>query len=275
MGKPVAPKQAAPKQVALITGASSGIGLELSRLFAADGFDLVLVARSEGKLRELAKEVAEKYQSRSTIIVADLAKPSAGAAVAGHLESEKIAVDILVNNAGYGTYGPFASNPMEPELQMIQVNVLALTELTRRLLPGMIQRRRGRVLNVASTAAFQPGPLMAVYYATKAYVLSFTEALANELKGTGVTATALCPGPTQSGFQAAAKMEHSKLVKGKRMPDSASVARAGYRAMMAGRTVYIPGFGNRLMASGARFAPRKVLTSVVRYMQERKVEGHA
>ncbi len=262
------------REVALITGASSGIGLELARLFAADKADLVLVARSEGRLRELAQELKEKHQTRCTIIAADLGKPSAGAAIAGHLESEKIAVDVLVNNAGYGTYGPFASNPMEPELQMIQVNVLALTELTRRLLPGMIQRRHGRILNVASTAAFQPGPLMAVYYATKAYVLSFTEALANELKGTGVTATALCPGPTASGFQAVAKMQGSRLVHGKRMPDSASVARAGYRAMKAGRTVYIPGFGNWVMAGSVRFAPRKMVTSMVRYMQGRK-EGHA
>lgn len=257
------------KQTALITGASSGIGLELAKLFAADGYDLVLVARREDKLKELASELATKHQTKSTIVSADLTKPSAGAAIAGSLEARKLTVDVLVNNAGFGTWGPFANSPLENEMQMIAVNVAALTELTRRFLPGMIQRKRGRILNVASTAAFQPGPLMAVYYATKAFVLSLSEALANETKGTGVTVTALCPGPTESGFQAAAKMEDSKLVQNK-MPTSQAVAEAGYRALMRGKRVYVHGFGNRVMAKGASFVPRAMLLSVVRSMQERK-----
>lgn len=258
------------KQTVLITGASSGIGWELAKLFAADGHDLVLVARREEKLKELAKELADKHQARSTIISADLAKPSAGAAIAGSLEARKITVDILVNNAGYGTWGAFSQNALEPELQMIQVNIGALTELTRRFLPGMIQRKRGRILNVASTAAFQPGPYMAVYYATKAYVLSFTEALSNELQGTGVTVTALCPGPTESGFQSVAHMESSKLVTSRKMPSSAEVARAGYQALLSGKRVFIHGFANRVVANGVRFLPKGMVLRAVRKLQEKR-----
>jgi short-subunit dehydrogenase len=255
---------------ALITGASSGIGGELAKIFAKDGYNLVLVARSEGKLKELAGELAEKHGTLSTIIPADLAKPSAGAAIAGHLDSLKMTVDVLVNNAGYGTNGPFAKNPMEPELAMIQVNILALTELTRRFLPGMIARGKGRILNVASTAAFQPGPFMAVYYATKAFVLSFSEAIAEELEGTGVSVTALCPGPTQSGFQAAAKIDDIKLFQSKWIPDSATVALAGYRALMSGKRVYIHGFANKVAAGSVRFVPRRMTTSLVRRLQEKR-----
>ena len=156
---------------------------------------------------------------------------------------------------------------------MIQVNVVALTHLTRLLLPGMLARRRGRILNVASTAAFQPGPLMAVYYATKAYVLSFSEAIASELRGSGVTVTALCPGPTATGFQRRAAMEDSKLVSGRTLMDARTVAEAGYAAMLAGKTVVIPGWRNWLMAEAVRFAPRNLTTAIVRRMQER-VEAH-
>jgi uncharacterized protein len=254
------------KETALITGASSGIGLDLARLFAKDGHDVVLVARSEGKLREIAAELERDFGVTAHVIVADLARPDAPQRlVADH----PVDVDVLVNNAGFGVAGPFIENDLAKELEMIQVNVVALTHLTKLLLPPMIARRRGRVLNVASTAAFQPGPLMAVYYATKAYVLSFSEALANEVQGTGVTVTALCPGPTATEFQQRAQMEHARLMRSPLMMDAAAVARVGYRALIAGKTVAIPGWANRLAAFTVRFTPRGLATRVVRQINER------
>ena len=178
---------------ALVTGASSGIGLELATLLAKDRHDLVLVARGRERLDGVARGLTEEFGVAATVLPADLTDPSAPIDIALALAERKLAIDILVNNAGFGVYGFFAQTPLEKELAMIQVNITALTHLTKLLLPGMLERRRGRILNVASTAAFQPGPLMAVYYATKAYVLSFSEALANETAGTGVTVTALCP----------------------------------------------------------------------------------
>ena len=185
------------------------------------------------------------------------------------LEARGIDVDVLVNNAGYALYGAFTETDLADELAMIQVNIVALTHLTKLLVRKMVARKDGRVLNVASTAAFQPGPLMAVYYATKAYVLSFSEALANELSGTGVTVTALCPGPTKTGFQARAQMEESKLVRGKEIMTSETVARAGYAGMMKGKTVVIPGMSNKMLAQAVRFLPRNTVTKMVRNAQER------
>jgi len=254
------------KETALITGASSGIGLDLARLFAKDGCDVVLVARSEGKLRELAAELERGGGVTAHVIALDLARPDAAEALVQRLPGD---VDILVNNAGFGVAGPFVETDLAKELEMIQVNIVALTELTKLLLPGMIARRRGRILNVASTAAFQPGPLMAVYYASKAYVLSLSEALANETEGTGVRVSALCPGPTETGFVAAAGMVESKLFDANVM-DARSVAVEGYRGMLSGKTIVIPGFRNRLLASGYRFAPRGLITKVVRGIQERR-----
>jgi hypothetical protein len=260
---------ASERLTALVTGASSGIGLSLARRFAADGHDLVLVARSAGKLDELARELRAANGVGVTVIPADLAKPGAAAELAGELERRGIAVDVLVNNAGYGLFGAFTETDLATELAMIQVNIVALTELTKRLLPAMVARRRGRVLNVASTAAFQPGPLMAVYYATKAYVLSFSEALAEELDGSGVTVTALCPGPTASGFQAAAQLEASKLVAGKKLPDADSVAKVGYDALWKGRRVVIPGTNNWILAQSVRFLPRNTVARIVKKTQAR------
>src|SRR3989475_8551934 len=198
---------------ALITGASSGIGLELARVLAEHGHDGGLVARSEATLQSLAAELKAR-DVRAHVIVVDLSAPGAAKAVVDRVRDLALEIDVLVNNAGYGVYGPFLETSLDAELAMIRVNIVALTELTKRLLPAMVARKRGKILNVASTAAFLPGPLMAVYYATKAYVLSFSEAIANELEGTGVTVTALCPGPTASGFQAAARLEESRLVAG-------------------------------------------------------------
>lgn len=257
------------RQTALITGASSGIGLDFARLFAEGGYDVVLVARSEGKLRELAAELSGKYGVRAVPLAADLADAAAPGRLAERLEAEGLTVDVLVNNAGYASYGPFAETDLRDEMNMIQVNIAALTALTKRMVPGMVARKQGRILNVASTAAFQPGPLMAVYYATKAYVLSFSEALSNELQGTGVTVTCLCPGPTKTGFQARAKMEESKLVKGKDIMDSATVARAGYEALHRGTAVIVPGLMNKMMTQSVRLLPRGAVTRIVRKVQER------
>jgi len=254
----------------LITGASSGIGLELARIAAANRHDLVLVARREDKLSALARELRQSFGIKTEVVAADLADRLAPARLMARIEPLGLSIDVLVNNAGYGLYGRFAETSLDTELQMIQVNIAALTELTKRMVGPMVSRRQGRILNVASTAAFFPGPLMAVYYATKAYVLSFSEALANELQGTGVTVTALCPGPTASEFQATAKLEESRLVAGKMLATSAEVARFGWAAMMKGTVVAIPGASNRALVEATRLLPRAALRKIVRAAQERR-----
>jgi short-subunit dehydrogenase len=257
------------RQLALVTGASSGIGADLARELAQGGHDLVLSARGEGKLRALADELEQAHGVTAHVIGADLAEAGAADKLVAELARRQLTVDILVNNAGYALYGPFAETDAADELRMIQLNIVALTQLTKLLVPGMLAKKQGRVLNVASTAAFQPGPLMAVYYASKAYVLSFSEALANECAGSGVTVTALCPGPTRTNFQARAQMEDSKLVRGKEIMTSAEVARIGYRALMKGKAVIIPGASNKMMAQAVRFLPRSTVTKLVRSAQER------
>src|SRR6266568_282065 len=257
------------KTVALITGASEGIGRELAKCFAGHKHHLILVARSEEKLKRLAGEISTAHGVCGSSIVQDLSDPDGAPNVRKRVQELSLAVDFLVNNAGVGTYGLFAETDLERELRMMQLNMVSLTALTKLFLPEMLKRRQGRILNVASTAAFQPGPLMAVYYASKAYVLSFSEALANELRGTGVNVTALCPGPTESGFQKRANMEDSKLFSGRKIMDAATVARAGYRGLMAGKTVVIPGIRNRLLVETIRFSPRSMVTQIVRNMQER------
>jgi len=254
------------KQTVLITGASSGIGLDLAHLFAADGHDVVLVARSEDKLRELAKELETKHGIQAHVIAADLAKPDAPR----QIFERAPAVDVLVNNAGFGVSGALAETDLRAELDMIQVNIAALTHLTKLFLGPMLQRGLGRILNVASTAAFQPGPFMAVYYASKAYVLSFSEAIAEELRGSGVSVTVLCPGPTATGFQKAANMSTEALLRVMRPVSSMDVARAGYRALMRGRRVVIPGVKNKIGVQSLRVSPRAVVTRVVRALQVRR-----
>lgn len=256
-------------QTALITGASSGIGEALAQRFARGGTNLVLVARSEAKLQSLAQELAARHGIAAQALACDLADPDAPQQLVDQLAARGLTVDVLVNNAGFATYGPFAELELEGELRMLQVNVVALTHLTRLLLPEMIARQRGRVLNVASTAAFMPGPLMAVYYASKAFVLSFSEALNNELRGSGVTVTALCPGPTATGFQARAQMEQSRLVRGRRIMGVDAVADAGYRALLRGKPVEIPGLMNRIQTLLPRLLPRAAVPPIVRQAQER------
>ena len=256
----------ADRKTALITGASFGIGLELARIFADEGYNLVLVARSADKLRQLASELEKAHGTRSLILAADLSEPGAPAYVLDQTTRADIQVDVLVNNAGFGQYGMFAENDLEECLRQIQLNVTTLTHLTRLYLPAMIERESGRILNVASTAAFQPGPLMAVYYATKAYVLHFSEAIANELQGTGVTVTCLCPGPTITEFQKRANIEGLRLAKYGAM-DARTVAEDGYRALMEGKPTVISGFRNWLVAQSVRFAPRRMVTAVARKLQ--------
>jgi hypothetical protein len=254
------------KQTALITGASSGIGLELARRFASRGFDLVLSARSAGKLEALAAELAREHGVKASVATADLSDPAAPLRLHERATAGGAAVDVLVNNAGFGLRGDFAELPLGRQLEMVQVNVAALTNLSRLFVPGMIARRRGRVLNVASTAAFQPGPGMAVYYATKSYVLSFSEALSEELAGTGVTVTCLCPGATATGFAAAADMEKSLLFRLGAM-SAEEVARVGCDAALRGRRLVVPGLRNKLGAASIRISPRGLVLKLVKRLQ--------
>lgn len=254
------------KLTALITGPSSGIGLDLAHLFAADGHDVVLVARSEERLRALAAELEAKHAISARVIVADLARPEAPREIFAAAPP----IDVLVNNAGFGTSGKFTETVARTELEMIQVNIAALTHLTKLFLPQMVQRGRGRILNVASMAAFQPGPLMAVYYATKAYVLSFSEAIAEELRRTGVTVTVLCPGPTATGFQKTANLGSEPLLKVMKPVSSMEIAKAGYRATMRGQRVVVPGIKNKLAVQSLRVSPRVGVTRVMRVLQERR-----
>jgi len=255
-------------KTALITGASGGIGYELALHFARDRFDCILVARSRDKLDELAARLESEFRVKTLVVARDLSKPTAVDEIYEEVSAASMSIDVLVNNAGFPVYGRFVDTDWQTELDMLQVNVVALTALTKLFVRGMVERRNGRILNLASTAAFVPGPLMAVYYASKAYVLSFSQALANELQGTGVTVTALAPGPTRTGFQKRGVMEDSRLVRGQ-IADAKSVATAGYRGMMRGKTIVIPGFSNKLIPWVARVSPRGAVTRVVRRMQER------
>ena len=251
------------QQTVLITGASSGIGMELAREFAKHGHSVVLVARGIDKLEELARELRSKSKVRAEVIGADLTEPSAPEKIVKSLSERNLTIDVLVNNAGFGERGPFAQIDMQRQLDMIQVNITAVAHLTRLLLPGMIQRNAGGVLNVASTAAFQGGPNMAMYYATKAFVLSFTEALHEEVAGTIVHVTCLCPGPTHTGFVAAANMEGVNLMKmGAETADA--VAKVGYAAFMKNKAVAISGFKNKLGAFSTRLAPRAAARKIAK-----------
>jgi uncharacterized protein len=261
---------AAARGTALVTGASSGIGREIAKLLATDHYDLILVARGAKRLEELGSELAGSFGVQARVVPRDLAQPAGARELLAEIDRSGTSIDILVNNAGLGVAGPFAQTDGKRELEIIQVNVTAVTELTKGVLPGMIRRRSGRILNVASTAAFQPGPLMAVYYASKAYVLSFSEAIANELAGTGVTVTALCPGPTATEFQRSAGLEGTRLFAGPLVMDAERVAKAGYSAMMRGRRVVIPGLANKALVQAVRVSPRRLVLAIARRLQEKR-----
>lgn len=253
-------------KVALITGASSGIGLELAKLAAADGRNLVLVARRKERLNEVKRELEGKYQIEIQVIADDLSDPDAPNRIMAQLTKHKISVDVLINNAGFGVVGDFAMTDWEKEQSMLQVNMVALTALTKLLLPGMLERKQGRILNVSSTAAFVPGPGMALYYASKAYVQSFSEALSEELAGTGVTVTALCPGPTQTEFSKVAGYSLNLALFGGKLPTAASVAADGYRAMLRGQRIAISGLNNQLSRFFIRFLPSWLITRIVKQL---------
>jgi hypothetical protein len=253
----------------LITGASSGIGLEFAKIFAKNGHNLVLVARSEDTLNSLKDSLEKEYDIVVKIIIKDLTHYDAPTQIYDETKRSRINVNILVNNAGFGTYGQFTDTDMESELEMIQVNITALTHLTKLFLKDMTDNNSGKILNVASTAAFQPGPLMAVYYATKAYVLSFSEALAEELRDTKIKVTTLCPGPTSTNFSKASGTDNIKFFK-KNVASGYDVAEYGYNSLVNGKRVAIYGFKNKLMAQSSKFVPRKTVTRMVMNIQKKK-----
>lgn len=261
---------ASSRPIALVTGASSGIGADLARELARDGHDLILAARRVEPMQTLAAEL-KALGAGATVLAADLSKPGAAQALAREIEARGIALDVLVNNAGLGDNAKFHQEEPGRIGEMLQVNIVALTELTRLLLPGMVARKRGRVMLVASTASFQPGPSMAVYCATKAYVLSLGEAIAHELRDSGVTVTVLCPGPTETEFNKVAHTDNIALFKGGmvRRMTSAAVARQGYRALKSGRRLIVTGWMNRVMAFTVRLSPRPVATALAGAMLER------
>lgn len=254
-----------PNKTALITGASSGIGKALAHQFAQDGYQLVLAARGVAKMQALADELQRTFKVTVTVIGADLETNEGAAQLHADIKARGIVLSALVNNAGYGAFAEFKDSALTSELAMMQLNMKSVVVLTKLFLSDLLATR-GKILNLASTAAFQPGPYMAVYYATKSFVLSFSEAIASELEGTGVTVTALCPGPTASGFQDKAVLGNSALIKGKKLPTSEEVAAVGYRAMQRGQRVYIPGFVNWAMAQSMRFTPRNLATKVVKIL---------
>lgn len=257
------------KETVLITGATSGIGYELSKIFALAGFRLILVGRNPTKLKEVENEFSNKTSCQ--IIIADLSEENAAEKIFSETEKLGLDVDILVNNAGFGLYGEFTKTDLERETDMIRVNIIALTKLCKIYLPKMIKKRSGKILNLSSTAAFQPGPLMAVYYATKAYVLHFSEGISEELIGSGVSVTALCPGPTESGFQKEARMDKSmEVLSRENVMDTKTVAQIGYNALMKKRVVQIAGLKNTITANSVRLIPRSIVRKIVKRIQQKR-----
>lgn len=256
------------KETVLITGGSLGIGYALSRVFAANGSDLILVARARENLDQAADQLRLDHDVEVTVIPTDLARPESSQFLYAEVARRGRQVDVLVNNAGMGVYGPFAESDWPQNAALLQLNLVSLTHLTRLFLPDMIERKSGAVLNVASTAAFQPGPLLALYYASKAFVLSFSEALFNELQGTGVTVTALCPGPVPTEFQKRAHMEKAGIARGKvvAMMSAERVAKIGYRGFRKGKAIVIPGLLNKFGPFTLRFTPRALVRKIVRWI---------
>jgi short-subunit dehydrogenase len=252
-----------PRETVLITGASSGIGLELARCFAAEGSRLVLVARNKDALTQLAEELRQKHKVEVIVLPADLSLSEAPKQIFESLAAQKVSVDVLVNNAGFGLHGKFLEMPLSRQLEIIKVNVNALVELTGLFLPEMVQRRAGGILNVGSVAGFVPGPNLAIYYASKAFVQSFSEALAEELDGTGVSVTILCPGPTETNFGTVARGEKKRVVQSKKMA-AREVAQIGHRAFRAKKVICVPGLPNRALIAITRFAPRSTVRRIIK-----------
>jgi short-subunit dehydrogenase len=259
--------EAGKRQTALVTGASAGIGVDLAECFARDGYDVIITARSEDSLREVAARLSNAHKARVIPIAQDLGQIGGGAKLADAIRAQGLQVDVLVNNAGYGFAGAFSESDLDTQLGMIDLNDRALVELTHIYWPSMLASRSGGVLNVASTAAFQPGPLMAIYYASKAFVLSFSEALWEEARGTGVRVSCLCPGPTVSKFRERAGTDKKKLSRSTTPMTSASVAELGYRAWKDNKRVEITGLRNRFLAAAVPFLPRTTILGIVRNLQ--------
>ena len=255
------------RKTAVITGASGGIGMELAPMFAARGYDLILVARRGERLQKLADDLAKVYAITAHAIPMDLAQSSSGEKLWRAISAVTPDIDVLVNNAGVGDSGDFATEAPEVIERMIQLNVATLTSFTRHVLPGMVARKHGKILNVASLAGFQPGgPGMAVYYASKSYVLSFSRAIRRELRGSGVTVTTLCPGPTSTGFEETAKAQRTLLFRWSRPMAARDVARAGFEGMQQGRAVVVPGLLNKLLAVSAGLGPAAIALEVNRIL---------
>jgi len=269
----MSPTRPGRRLVALVTGASSGIGREIARLLSARGYDLVVVARRRDRLETLAAELRAKHSVDVHVVPADLARDDGPDHVVGILHDLELDVDFLANSAGLGHFGPYVETDPRQEQEMIHVDVVALSRLTKLLLPGMVERGRGRVLNISSTAAFFPGPLMSAYFACKAYVLSYSAGLAEELRGTGVTVTCLCPGPFLSEFQSVAGTDRSQLQKNSVLLTVERAAETGVRAAFAGKAVHVPGAANKVLTFASRFVPRGIVARVTKRVQAPIVEG--
>jgi uncharacterized protein len=252
---------------ALVTGATSGFGHEFAKLFARDGYDLVIVARNRRNLSATAKELSARFGITVTPIAKDLSKPKAAFELHDEIRKKKISIDVLINNAGFGTYGRFHTTEIGSEAELVTLNVLSAAMLMKLFLADMVEKKRGRILNVASMGAFQPGPYMANYCASKAYLLSLSEGVAAELHGTGITVSVLCPGVVITGFQERAKNIHVRIHEGKHQ-DAATVARIGYRGLMKGQVVIIPEMKSKFLVSLNRIFPRSLVRYVVRKMME-------